>query len=166
MFRNLTDRTKAAIFYALAFGLGCALLPLTPLLGGLITIVYMFAPLLAVLLMLLVVTRDGAANAGWAALGLRSGSLHGWGLAVLAPFLVLVFGYGVVWLTGIGRFSVPHGVSLSPLDVGLAIGMTLLLAFGEEIGWRGYLLPHLSTLGQGRALFLSGFLHGLWHLPI
>jgi membrane protease YdiL (CAAX protease family) len=41
-----------------------------------------------------------------------------------------------------------------------------LFAFVEEIGWRGYLLPHLSSLGRGRAMLLSGFLHGVWHLPI
>ena len=32
--------------------------------------------------------------------------------------------------------------------------------------WRGYLLPHLATIGRGPALLLSGLLHGIWHLPI
>jgi len=36
----------------------------------------------------------------------------------------------------------------------------------EEIGWRGYLLPHLLPLGPMRAMLLSGLLHGLWHLPL
>jgi membrane protease YdiL (CAAX protease family) len=38
--------------------------------------------------------------------------------------------------------------------------------FGEEYGWRGYLLPGLLPLGQGRALILSGIIWGLWHAPI
>jgi len=35
----------------------------------------------------------------------------------------------------------------------------------EEIGWRGFLLPKLMPLGQLPALFLSGALWGLWHIP-
>ncbi len=42
----------------------------------------------------------------------------------------------------------------------------MLFALGEEIGWRGYLLPKLSGLGPVRAALLAGLLHGLWHLPI
>jgi len=48
----------------------------------------------------------------------------------------------------------------------LSVVLTLLLAFGEEIGWRGYLLPQLATIRRGPALLLSGLLHGIWHLPI
>ena len=44
--------------------------------------------------------------------------------------------------------------------------MTTILALGEEIGFRGYLLPHLLKLGRTRALLLSGLLHGVWHLPL
>jgi membrane protease YdiL (CAAX protease family) len=39
-------------------------------------------------------------------------------------------------------------------------------ALGEEIGFRGYLLPRLMPLGTTRALLLSGFLHGIWHFPL
>lgn len=41
----------------------------------------------------------------------------------------------------------------------------LPFAFGEEWGWRGYLLPRLP-LGVWSALLLSGLIHGLWHAPI
>src|SRR5437763_17060519 len=38
---------------------------------------------------------------------------------------------------------------------------------GEELGWRGYLLPKLaSAFGNGRGMLLTGFLHGLFHMPI
>ncbi|GAA2914752.1 membrane protease YdiL (CAAX protease family) [Microbacterium keratanolyticum] len=39
-------------------------------------------------------------------------------------------------------------------------------AFGEEIGWRGWLLPALRPLGTWPALVLSGAIWGLWHAPI
>lgn len=43
---------------------------------------------------------------------------------------------------------------------------SLSVSLTEEIGWRGYLLPRLQTLGLRRALLLSGLLHGVWHLPV
>ncbi len=33
------------------------------------------------------------------------------------------------------------------------------------MGWRGFLLPHLMQIGRTRAMLLTGFLHGVWHLP-
>jgi membrane protease YdiL (CAAX protease family) len=38
-------------------------------------------------------------------------------------------------------------------------------AFGEELGWRGYLLPRLQPLGESEALIISGLVWGLWHVP-
>jgi uncharacterized protein len=167
MFQNLTDRAKAAIYYALALALGFATLLLAPVFGALITILYMFTPLLAVLLMLLVVTRDGYTKAGWAVLGLHRAGKHAWGLAVLLPCLTLGFGYSVVWLTGVASFAMPAGGLVSlPIEMAFAALIALPLAFGEELGWRGYLLPHLSALPRGRMLLFSGLLHGIWHLPV
>lgn len=39
-------------------------------------------------------------------------------------------------------------------------------AFGEEAGWRGWLLPTLMPLGTWPALLLSGAIWGLWHAPL
>jgi uncharacterized protein len=41
-----------------------------------------------------------------------------------------------------------------------------VFAFGEEWGWRGYLLPKLLPLGQWPALIICGVIWGLWHLPV
>lgn len=38
--------------------------------------------------------------------------------------------------------------------------------FGEEYGWRGYLLPQLLPLGQWPALLLTGAIWGVWHAPL
>jgi membrane protease YdiL (CAAX protease family) len=37
--------------------------------------------------------------------------------------------------------------------------------FGEEYGWRGYLLPKLLPLGELRASLLVGVIWGVWHFP-
>jgi membrane protease YdiL (CAAX protease family) len=46
---------------------------------------------------------------------------------------------------------------------GVAIGC--VFAFGEEVAWRGWLLPRLLPLGTWAAILLSGFLHAAWLLP-
>lgn len=51
---------------------------------------------------------------------------------------------------------------------GLIAGLTInaLFAFGEELGWRGFLLQELKPLGFARASLLIGFIWGLWHAPL
>lgn len=44
--------------------------------------------------------------------------------------------------------------------------LNMLPAFGEELGWRGWLLPTLMPLGTWPALLVSGAIWGLWHSPI
>ena len=48
----------------------------------------------------------------------------------------------------------------------IAPGINAVFAFGEEWGWRGFLLSKLLPLGQWRALIFSGALWGLWHMPV
>ncbi|PKN90627.1 MAG: CPBP family intramembrane metalloprotease domain-containing protein [Chloroflexi bacterium HGW-Chloroflexi-6] len=43
--------------------------------------------------------------------------------------------------------------------------INILFAMGEELGWRGFLLPKLLPLGQWKALLLSGVIWGIWHAP-
>jgi membrane protease YdiL (CAAX protease family) len=114
--------------------------------------------------MLLVVTRDGHRWEGWKILGLHRLGLSGWPLAIVGPLFVLSCTYGIVWITGIGRLNLAGFGGWANLLSGLLIGT--LYAMAEEIGWRGYLLPHLLPLGRTRALLVSGLLHGIYHLPL
>lgn len=41
-----------------------------------------------------------------------------------------------------------------------------LATIGEELGWRGWLLPSLRPLGTWPALVISGAIWGLWHAPV
>jgi membrane protease YdiL (CAAX protease family) len=41
----------------------------------------------------------------------------------------------------------------------------VIFALGEELGWRGFLLPHLLPLGQWKAIVISGIIWGIWHAP-
>lgn len=52
------------------------------------------------------------------------------------------------------------------LTIPLGALFNSVLAFGEELGWRGWLLPALRPLGTWRALLLSGAVWGVWHSPV
>lgn len=52
------------------------------------------------------------------------------------------------------------------LNVLIGALINTLPALGEELGWRGWLLPHLLRLGLVPALLLSGLIWGLWHAPL
>jgi uncharacterized protein len=48
----------------------------------------------------------------------------------------------------------------------LAILINMIFTFGEEFGWRGYLLPKLAPLGGIKAAIIVGIVWGLWHAPV
>ncbi len=66
--------------------------------------------------------------------------------------------------------SIPGPVPLIALGAvaGLLAGFSVngLFAFGEEYGWRGWLMNELRPLGEFKANVLTGTLWGLWHAPI
>lgn len=53
---------------------------------------------------------------------------------------------------------------LASIPVGAIVNS--VFAFGEELGWRGWLLPALRPLGVWPALVVSGAIWGLWHAPL
>ncbi len=102
---------------------------------------------------------------------------------VAAPFVGALFGLFPMDLVNFSGYreaieSLPGGeevLSLAPIrTIALFVLLTLPLqallltpfTFGEEWGWRGYLLPRLLPLGQWPALLISGAIWGLWHAPI
>lgn len=54
------------------------------------------------------------------------------------------------------------------LAQGMVAGATinLIAAFGEELGWRGFLYNELAPLGFWRSSLIIGAIWGLWHMPI
>ncbi len=65
--------------------------------------------------------------------------------------------------------SVPVTVLIiSQLAQGLLLGPIINIVFtmGEELGWRGFLLPKLLPLGQWKAILFSGLIWGCWHAPV
>ena len=48
----------------------------------------------------------------------------------------------------------------------LAPFLAIVIAFGEEYGWRGYLQTELFKMGRVRGVLLLGVIWGVWHWPV
>lgn len=110
----------------------------------------------------------------------------GWGKSryqLWAYLLPLLYGgvvYLLIWLSGLGAFDAPMLDNLrraygddTPgwlavlLFVGLGTGLSFISAIGEEIGWRGFLVPALyDRFRFGQTALISGVIWTLWHAPL
>ena len=149
----------------------------------------MTTPALAALVVLLPGQRAGLATR----LGLRTpGGLRRWWwwglLAWLLPplltFLALLVGAAagaytpdLVGFSGFREVLAATGAVALPVPVGTIVLIQLvqlpllgwinvLPALGEELGWRGYLVPALAGAGRWPAVLLSGAVWGVWHTPL
>jgi uncharacterized protein len=136
----------------------------------------MFGPALACLLVRLL-HREGFQDAGLRVVGRDRRGEAGLYLAAYAvPLVLIMVGIGLALLAGIQHWILP-GYARSarlpvPVPVAIFLALTLnvlasmLFTFGEELGWRGYLLPRLSPLGGPVAAILVGIIWAVWHTPL
>ena len=93
-------------------------------------------------------------------------------LGCLLPLVYLLIPYMVYWQLYPENYAY-HGVSLVlvlkdilPVMV-IGILISLMSALGEEIGWRGFLVPALyERLGLNKTLLISSLFWCCWHLPL
>lgn len=88
---------------------------------------------------------------------------------VLSFFLPIVYAavaYSLVWLVGWGRINKDFSIeTVEFLTIGILF--SCLFALGEEIGWRGYLVPQLSKVtGFKSVCLISGGIWAVWHYPL
>lgn len=106
-------------------------------------------------------------------------------LSWFVPLLYAAIAYIVVWSAGFGGFPnrdfmqslVPRfGLGISPWATTLVyvllqgtLGMirSVSSALGEEIGWRGFLVPELfKKVGFTTTALISGVIWSCWHYPV
>ncbi len=76
---------------------------------------------------------------------------------------MLIVSFGAAWAAGF--LGLDPG-AMAPTDVLTGLVITVVLGLGEEIGWRGYLLPLIRQDNPRAGAAITGFLHGVWHLPV
>ena len=91
--------------------------------------------------------------------------------------MVFGIGYPLIFITtcgiialffGIGHFN-QRNYTLTYIIISsiIAIFVTLILVFGEEYGWRGYLLPKLTKVaGKTVATLILGIVWASYHFPL
>ncbi|MDD5455041.1 MAG: CPBP family intramembrane metalloprotease [Candidatus Ratteibacteria bacterium] len=162
----MIEKRNILIFIAISFGLSWPIvLTLDTLWPTSIKILYlshglaMMMPGLACVIMRKWISKEGFSDCGFrignrlAYLIVIFSCLLLWGLPTLAD---------VLWGGGkIGDYS----QQLIIFTVA-AFFLYLIPAFGEELGWRGFLLQKFLPMGRRRALILHGAIWGAWHWPI
>lgn len=121
-----------------------------------------------------------------ASLGWQWGQTRYQALSYLLPLVYSTFTYSIAWLTGIAALNpmqtgeaFSRFFGLGPLSRSVGIGLYFLVVvtigviqncattLGEEIGWRGFLVPELAERFSFTATaVLSGAIWALWHVPI
>ncbi len=126
-----------------------------------------------------IITKRSLKRIGWR-LSLKW-MLAGW----LLPVVYATVAYSAVWIFGLGDVPNPTFLERARLTLGMDSGSGLfviisafffitiinllpaaVMALGEEIGWRGFLVPELTGwIGLKKAGWISGIIWGTWHLP-
>jgi uncharacterized protein len=142
-------------------------------------LVMMWTPAMAAILAGLM-TKRSFKEMGWSLRPVKWLAI-GWLIPVAYGFVA----YAFLWITGLG--GVPNPVFLerarltlntpdasSWMVIAAAFGFIsivnllpgMLMSLGEEMGWRGFLVPELAKgSGVQRAAIYSGLAWFLWHLP-
>jgi len=171
-------RRGLALYFAI-------LIPITALLEGIMiargefvpwVLLLMFTPTLASVIARLTL-REGFGDVSFRVGGRRG--VQAILLALILPVIVGLVAYGIAWSIGLAELTPPAastfpGITnplallglqfVSVLNIGFLIA--LLLAAGEEIGWRGYMLTRLIDARVPQPVLVSGLIWGLWHVPL
>ncbi len=107
-------------------------------------------------------------------------------IAFAVPLVYCIVVYGFTWLSGLGGFPEPGlmaniqqrwgGLIQSPaLQIIITIALSTLIGLpsglisglGEEIGWRGLLVPEMYKMTSfNRTALITGAIWTLWHMPL
>ena len=107
------------------------------------------------------ILKDGFKNEGW-----RLGKpIHYLAIIGLVVFIWVV---PTIIDTVSGNINLPTTIETWQIIAILVfLFVTIIPAFGEEFGWRGYMLPHLvGRFTPRKAVFFSSIIWWLWHFPI
>lgn len=96
-------------------------------------------------------------------------------VAIILPIVYMDLGVGLLYLIFPQCFNPEmlkvHEVTQDTLWMYPVVGITSTVmvsfgALGEELGWRGYMIPKLEELfGTKKAIIIGGIIWGIWHFP-
>ena len=169
MSRTVALRESTA-FLGLTYALALAIAIALPH-AGINRMLSVLAPITSVIIITFALTPRGERRRMWRDIGLGRSGRSVWLIALVVPMLLLAMAYGTALLLGVAELKpldlTPAGAAdwIANLVVSFVVSTVFIL--GEEIGWRGYLLPRIQQLtGKRRAAVVTGLFHGCFHLPL
>ncbi len=133
-------------------------------------------------LILAIILRVVGGKTTFSSVGMAGGKPIYWVIFGLAVLLFVGIQTTLNWFFKLGhpvdlRTFLPQAYStglskpvlmliLSAQTILLGPFLGLLITFGEEYGWRGYLQPALTRMGRIRGVMLVGIIWGVWHWPV
>jgi membrane protease YdiL (CAAX protease family) len=148
----------SAVFWALIIRAGSL-----GALGGLYVFALMWSPGTSALITRLIFQHN-LRGEGW---GWRRSTTRYAALAYVLPLGYALVAYGFVWVTHLGGLDLSLFRSSIVAFLTLGFLTNLLAATGEELGWRGFLVPTLAkTMSFGRVSVISGAIWAAWHVPL
>ncbi|MFY9916659.1 MAG: type II CAAX endopeptidase family protein [Nocardioidaceae bacterium] len=162
-------KREVAAYIAVALSLATAVAAALPH-ANINLLLSVLVPTVTVTILTFTITPRGKRRELWEGFGLGRAGLKTWPSALAIPFVLCAAAYGTAVAVGAGRLDVHlDGLPWSwviNVVIGAVIGTVIIL--GEEIGWRGYLLPRMQHLmtDKRRAALATGFVHGCFHLPL
>jgi len=106
-----------------------------------------------------------------AGFGFKAGEIRWWLLAIIIPIAYGLVMFGTAWVTGIAPFLPDKAAAMLALPalqaILIALSYNIVSATGEELGWRGLLVPELGRFtGFTQIALLSAFIWFCWHVPV
>lgn len=169
------------LFFTLLYAAAVILVYLRPELAQTISGVMLIPGLIG--LILVIVLRAAGGKDTFAGAGMGGGKPRFWFLFGLGIILFMGLQPLLSWLFKMGKpvdLSILFAQSIAATGLTTPVLMVivavqtvilgpflgLLITFGEEYGWRGYLQPALLNLGRVRGVALVGLIWGIWHWPV
>lgn len=168
MTTSLNPQREIAAYLGVAYALALAVALALP--NAEINLVLSVAvPVTTVGVLTFTMIPQGRRRELWRGIGLGRAGLKAWPAAIVLPFVLVAGAYGTAIAIGAGRLDADlHDATpdwLINLVISLVVGTLFIV--GEEIGWRGFLLPRFQQVTSRRkAAVITGFAHGCFHLPL
>lgn len=161
---------ESGTFLGLTYGLALAVAIALPH-AGINRLLSVLIPVTSVLIITFAMTPHGQRRAMWRDIGLGRSGRSVWLIALVLPMLLLAMAYGTALVMGVATlrsFDVtPAGAADWTANLIVSFIAMTVVYLGEEIGWRGYLLPRVQQLTtRRRAAVVTGLCHGVFHLPL
>jgi uncharacterized protein len=161
---------EATTYLVIAFSLAIGIAVAMPH-AGINALLSAMAPITALIIITFAVTPGGKRRALWGSFGLNRSAKRLWPFALVVPMLLAGSAYGAALALGVADLRsvdiTPGGAVSWTTNLLITVAFMTVLFLGEELGWRGYLLPRIQQLtGRRRAALVTGFIHGCFHLPL